>query len=266
MVRQQFLAILKAKGPMAKNLPGPVDMFGKRILFEDNHFIIVNKRPSEIVQGDKTGDVPLADIVKEYIRVKYQKPGAAFLGVAHRIDRPVSGLVIFARTSKGLARVNEMLRQHQLVKRYWAVVGEKPPMEEGHLEHFLRKNEKQNKSYTCSQDAPGAKNAILNYRLLADGDRYCLLEVELLTGRHHQIRAQLAAIGCPIRGDLKYGFPRSNPDGSIHLHARSLSFTHPVSRQEVRVVAPVPEGDKLWKYFEDINPTPNTQHPKANSQ
>lgn len=235
---------------MANHLQDPVEQFGQRVLFEDNHLIIVNKQSSEIVQGDKTGDVTLADLVREYIRVKYRKPGAAFIGVAHRIDRPVSGLVIFARTSKGLARINDLLKRHQLKKKYWAVVGGRPPQEEDSLEHYLRKNEKQNKSHVCDPAAPGAKKALLNYRLLAMGDRYSLLEVELLTGRHHQIRAQLAAIGCPIKGDLKYGFARSNPDGSIHLHARSLSFTHPVSGQEVHVVAPVPGGDSLWKHFE----------------
>jgi 23S rRNA pseudouridine1911/1915/1917 synthase len=236
---------------MADKPTDPVARFEQRVLYEDNHYIIVNKRPSEIVQGDKTGDVPLSDVVKEYIRVKYNKPGAAFLGVAHRIDRPVSGLVIFARTSKGLARINEMLRQHQLSKKYWAVVAEKPPETEGQLEHFLAKNEKQNKSYVCTEDAPRAKNALLKYRILGSSDRYYLLEVELLTGRHHQIRAQLAAIGCPIKGDLKYGFPRSNQDASIHLHARSLAFLHPVSKQRLEIVAPPPEGDPLWQYFGD---------------
>lgn len=231
----------------------PVEAFEKRVLFEDNHIIIVNKRSSEIVQGDKTGDMPLSDLVKEYIRVKYNKPGAAFLGVAHRVDRPVSGLVIFARTSKGLVRINEMLKQHQLKKKYWAVVQEKPPEPEGRLEHFLRKNEKQNKSYAVSDETGGAKKAVMNYRLIGSGERYWLLEVDLLTGRHHQIRAQLAAIGCPIKGDLKYGFPRSNENGSIHLHARSLEFVHPVSKQEIRVVAPLPEGDKLWEHFSTLN-------------
>lgn len=249
---------------MADKTTDPVARFGQRVLYEDNHFIIVNKRPSEIVQGDKTGDVPLSDVVREYIRVKYEKPGAAFLGVAHRIDRPVSGLVIFARTSKGLARINDLLRQHKVSKKYWAVVAERPPETEGQLEHFLAKNEKQNKSYVSKTDTPRAKKAILRYRLLDSSDRYFLLEVELLTGRHHQIRAQLAAIGCPIKGDLKYGSPRSNQDASIHLHARSLSFTHPVSKQEVEVVAPPPEQDPLWQYFgerlTDVNENPGDKN------
>lgn len=224
--------------------------FAPRVVYEDNHYVVVNKLPSEIVQGDKTGDRPLAELVREYIRLRYEKPGAAFLGVAHRIDRPVSGLVIFARTSKGLARINALLQKREVQKTYWAVVKDIPVPGQGQLVHFLARNEKQNKSYAVSESAPGAKRAVLNYRLLATGQRYSLLEVELLTGRHHQIRAQLSAIGCPIKGDLKYGSPRSNENGSIHLHARSVGFVHPVNGERIDLVAPVPPGDPLWAWFE----------------
>lgn len=227
----------------------PFAEFSKRVLYEDNHLLIVNKLPSEIVQGDKTGDVTLGEMVKAYIIKKYNKPGDAFLGVVHRIDRPVSGAVIFARTSKGLERLNEMLKNHELKKIYWAIVKTRPALDSDSLEHYLKKNEKQNKSYVVKADTEGAKLARLNYRVLGSGSHYHLIEVELLTGRHHQIRTQLAAIGSPVRGDLKYGFPRSNADGSIHLHARKISFIHPVSKEPVSVVAPVPEGDTLWEYF-----------------
>ncbi len=230
----------------------PVAAFNRRVLYEDNHLIIVNKVSSEIVQGDKTGDVPLSDLVKVYIRAKYNKPGDAFLGVAHRLDRPVSGAIVFARTSKGLTRINEMLRNHELKKLYWAVVKTRPPEVIGTLEHYLKKNEKQNKSYAVGAGVEGAKQAALNYKLLGSGNHYHLLEIELLTGRHHQIRSQLSAIGCPVRGDLKYGYPRSNSNGSIHLHAREIDFMHPVSKEQVRVVAPTPEGDTLWEYFENM--------------
>jgi len=226
----------------------PAESLPSRILFEDNHFIIVNKLPSEIVQGDKTGDMPLSDLVKAYIKQKYNKPGDVFLGLAHRIDRPVSGAVIFARTSKGLSRINRMLQERSLDKKYLAVVKNPPPEKKGLLTHYLRKNEKQNKSYVTAHEAPGSKKAELSYRLLASSDKYHLLEIELHTGRHHQIRAQLAAIGCPIKGDLKYGFPRSNVNGSIHLHAHKLAFQHPVSKAEVSVKAPAPE-DPLWDFF-----------------
>jgi 23S rRNA pseudouridine1911/1915/1917 synthase len=222
----------------------------ERILYEDNHIIVVNKLPSEIVQGDKTGDAPLSDLLKAYIAIKYKKPGNVFLGVVHRIDRPVSGAVIFARTSKALARLNAMLQKRELHKRYWAVVKNKPPEVEGILRHDLQKNEKQNKSYVVESGAPNSKRAELHYKLLAKSRDYFLLEVELITGRHHQVRAQLAAIGCPIKGDLKYGFDRSNPDASIHLHARSLSFTHPVKDEIINIIAPAPQ-DNLWKFFEE---------------
>ena len=218
------------------------------VIYEDNHIIIVNKRSSEIVQGDKTGDRTLAEKVKEYIKQKYHKPGNVFLGVVHRLDRPVSGLVVFARTGKALARLNEMFRTKEVKKTYWAIVGNCPSLPEGELCHWLVRNEKQNKSYAYDAEKPGAKQAILDYRLIGRSDRYYLLEVDLKTGRHHQIRCQLAKIGCPIKGDLKYGAPRSNPDGSISLHARRICFIHPVSKKEICVEAPLPE-DRLWHSF-----------------
>ena len=232
-----------------------------KVIYEDNHIIIVNKQSGEIVQGDKTGDRPLSDIVKDYIKEKYQKPGAVFLGVAHRLDRPVSGLVVFARTSKALARLNKMFAEGEVHKTYWAIVkrSERSEMrsersevrgernDEWHtLEHWLVRNEKQNKSYAYDHERPNAKKAILKYRALSHSDNYTLLEVNLMTGRHHQIRCQLAAMGCPIRGDLKYGAPRSNPDGSISLMARQVEFIHPVSKAPIVVEAPVP-NDTLWQ-------------------
>jgi 23S rRNA pseudouridine1911/1915/1917 synthase len=223
--------------------------FISRILYEDNHMIIINKLPSEIVQGDKTGDMPMSELVKAYIARKYKKPGNVFLGVVHRIDRPVSGAVIFARTSKGLARLNAMLQKRELQKKYWAVVKNEPPAPDGVLVHFLQKNEKQNKSYVVAENAPDSKKAELKYQHLCKSTDYHLLEVELITGRHHQVRAQLAAAGCPIKGDLKYGADRSNSDASIHLHARKLEFKHPVSGEIIKIVAPVPD-DKLWNFFE----------------
>ena len=218
------------------------------IVYEDNHLIIVNKTASEIVQGDKTGDVPLSETVKQYLKEKYNKPGNVFLGVAHRLDRPVSGLVVFAKTSKALGRLNEMFRGGEVKKTYWAIVKNMPPEPEGELVHYLVRNEKQNKSYAYDSEKPGSKKAILHYRLIGRSDNYCLLEVDLKTGRHHQIRCQLAKMGCPIRGDLKYGFPRSNPDGSICLHARRVRFVHPVSKELIEVVAPVPDSN-LWHAF-----------------
>lgn len=221
----------------------------EEILFEDNHIIIVNKRASDIVQGDRTGDVPLSEVVKHYIREKYNKPGEAFLGVVHRLDRPVSGAVIFARTGKALARLNEMIRDRKIAKIYWAVTSALPPDPEGHLIHYLKKNEKKNTSFAYGEPGGGRLKAELNYRHLGSSDNYHLLEIELLTGRHHQIRVQLAEIGCVVKGDLKYGAKRSNKDASIHLHARKLSFLHPVRKETVEIVAPVP-ADPLWKYFE----------------
>lgn len=220
------------------------------VLYEDNHIIAVNKSSSEIVQGDKTGDQPLSETIKLYLKEKYNKPGEVYLGVAHRLDRPVSGVVLFAKTSKALTRLNEMFRNHEVKKIYWAIVKEKPEQNEGRLEHFLTRNEKQNKSVAYDTMRSDAKKAALNYRLIAHSDIYYLLEVELETGRHHQIRCQLAKMGCPIKGDLKYGFSRSNPNGGISLHARLIEFIHPVSKQLVSVVAPVPENDSLWKAFE----------------
>ena len=219
------------------------------VLYEDNHIIIVNKTASEIVQGDKTGDVPLSETVKAYLKAKYQKPGNVFIGVTHRLDRPVSGLVVFAKTSKALSRLNEMFKNSQVRKTYWAVVKNAPREPEGELVHYLVRNEKQNKSYAYDTEKPGSKRAVLHYRLIGRSQNYFLLEVDLKTGRHHQIRCQLAKMGCPIKGDLKYGFPRSNPDGSICLHARRVSFEHPVSHERIEVEAPVPAGS-LWNGFE----------------
>lgn len=220
-----------------------------RILYEDNHLIVVNKMPAEIVQGDKTGDTPLSEWVKDYIAEKYQKPGNVFLGVVHRIDRPTSGAVVFARTTKSLTRLNAMFSSRNLQKTYWAVAKWNLPDTQGTLRHFLKKNEAQNKSFVVAENVVGAKNAEMVYKVLAASDHYSLIEVELLTGRHHQIRAQLASLGCPIKGDLKYGAERSNPDGSIHLHARSLKFQHPVSKEFIAVIAPVPD-EPLWRFFE----------------
>lgn len=216
------------------------------VVYEDNHIIIVNKTASEVVQGDKTGDVPLSETVKQYLKEKYHKPGNVFIGVTHRLDRPVSGLVVFAKTSKALSRLNEMFKNSEVKKTYWAIVKQTPAETEGELVNYLVRNEKQNKSYAYDTEKPGSKKAILHYRLIARSDNYSLLEVDLKTGRHHQIRCQLAKMGCPIKGDLKYGFPRSNPDGSICLHARRVRFVHPVSKELIDVVAPVP-SDNLWR-------------------
>ena len=223
-----------------------------KVIYEDNHIIIVYKESGEIVQGDKTGDTPLSDTVKTYIKERYAKPGAVFLGVVHRLDRPVAGLVVFARTSKALSRLNDMFRKGEVHKTYWAIVEMRK--EEGNtdkeewltLEHWLTRNEQQNKSYAHDREVPGSKKAVLRYRTLADGDRYKLLEVQLLTGRHHQIRCQLAAAGHPIKGDLKYGARRSNPDGSISLLAHRVEFVHPVSKQNISVESPLP-ADSLWQ-------------------
>ena len=224
------------------------------VVYEDNHIIIVYKESGEIVQGDKTGDRPLSDIVKDYIKEKYQKPGAVFLGVVHRLDRPVSGLVVFARTSKALTRLNNMFRDGEVHKTYWAIVSkteeERGEMDDSShtLEHWLVRNEKQNKSYAYDHEVPNSKKAILKYRIIGHSDRYTLLEVNLLTGRHHQIRCQLAAMGCPIKGDLKYGAKRSNPDGSISLLSHRVEFIHPVSKERIVVESPLP-NDPLWQTF-----------------
>ena len=216
-----------------------------QVVYEDNHIIIVYKESGEIVQGDKTGDEPLSERVKAYIKKKYAKPGDVFLGVVHRLDRPVSGLVVFARTSKALSRLNNMFRDGEVHKTYWALTKNLPPQEEGTLEHWLVRNEKQNKSYAYDREKPHSKRAVLKYRHIGSTDNYHLLEVLLLTGRHHQIRCQLSAMGCPIKGDLKYGAQRSNPDGSISLLARKVEFVHPVSKQPISVVSPLP-NDPLW--------------------
>ena len=219
------------------------------VVYEDNHIIVVNKTASEIVQADKTGDTPLSETVKQYLKEKYQKPGNVFLGVTPRLDRPVSGLVIFAKTRKALTRLHEMFRAGEVKKTYWAVVKNAPKESEGELVHFLVRNEKQNKSYAYDKEVPNSKKAVLDYRLIGRSENYYLLEVDLKTGRHHQIRCQLAKMGCPIKGDLKYGSPRSNPDGSICLHARRVRFVHPVSKELIELKAPLPEGN-LWKGFE----------------
>lgn len=219
------------------------------VLYEDNHIIIVNKTVSEIVQGDKTGDKPLSEIVKEWIKEKYNKPGNVFCGVTHRLDRPVSGIVVFAKTSKVLPRLNKMFQEKDIKKTYWAIVKNQPTEPIGTLTHYLVRNEKQNKSYAYDQEKPNSKKATLHYKLIAKSDKYNLLEIDLETGRHHQIRCQLAKMGCVIKGDLKYGADRSNPDGGISLHARSISFIHPVSKLLIEVTAPVP-SENLWKAFE----------------
>lgn len=223
------------------------------ILYEDNHIIAVNKKTSDIVQADKTGDAPLSSEVKAYIKAKYNKPGEVFLGIPHRIDRPVSGVVLFAKTSKALVRLNKMFQEHEreITKIYWAIVGNLPAKDEAKLVHYLTRDPEKNKSYAYNKPKHGAKEAVLEYKLINSGQRYYLLEVKLHTGRHHQIRCQLAKIGCPIKGDLKYGFPRSNEGGGISLHAREISFIHPVKQERVTITARPPLNDPLWKFFYD---------------
>ena len=216
-----------------------------QILHEDNHIVVVNKRVGDIVQGDKTGDKPLSEVVKEYIKEKYQKPGEVFLGVVHRLDRPTTGIVVFARTSKALTRLNELFSNRETQKTYWAVVKNKPEKNQDTLVHYLKRNEKNNTSKAHLKEVPESKKASLDYTIIKTLDNYFALEINLHTGRHHQIRAQLQAIGCPIKGDLKYGFDRSNTDGGIHLHARKLSFIHPVSREVIEIIAPTP-NDAIW--------------------
>lgn len=220
-------------------------------VYEDNHLIIVEKTPGEIVQGDKTGDTPLSETLKIWLKEKYNKPGNVFVGVVHRLDRPVGGLVVFAKTSKALQRLNDMFRNGDVDKTYHAIVANRPPLEEGTLENWVRSIEKTNKTLICNQNAKDAKKAVLKYKLIASGEKYHLLEIKLLTGRKHQIRAQLAAMGCPIKGDLKYGAPRSNPDGSISLRAVKIDFIHPVSKIPVSVSASIPH-DRLWIELEQI--------------
>ncbi|APQ19121.1 RluA family pseudouridine synthase [Maribacter hydrothermalis] len=216
-----------------------------QVLFEDNHLIIVNKRPGDIVQGDKTGDQPLSDTVKAFIKRKYNKPGNVYLGVVHRLDRPTSGIVVFAKTSKALPRLNKMFAEKNAKKTYWAIVKNMPSDPEKRLVHWMKRNTKQNKSYANTNEVPDSKKAILTYRVMRKLHNYYLLEIDLETGRHHQIRSQLTAIGCPIKGDLKYGFNRSNADGSIHLHARKLKLTHPVNKEPLEILAPLP-NDPIW--------------------
>lgn len=220
------------------------------LLYEDNHLLIVNKPSSEIVQGDKTGDIPLSEKGKLYLKEKYSKPGKVYLGVVHRLDRPTSGALIFARTDKALGRLNSMLREHKIKKTYWAIVEKAPELQQATLTNFLKKNPKNNKSYVVNKDTNGALEAILEYKVIAASDNYSLLEIELKTGRHHQIRAQLSHIGCIIKGDLKYGAKRSNEDASISLHARYLEFIHPIKKEALKITASVPKN-KLWQYFEN---------------
>lgn len=215
------------------------------MLHEDNHLIVVNKRVGDIVQGDKTGDKPLSEVVKEYLKEKYNKPGEVFLGVVHRLDRPTTGIVAFARTSKALSRMNELFSNRETQKTYWAVVKNKPEKSKDKLVHYLKRNEKNNTSKAHLKEVPDSKLASLEYQIIKELKNYTALEIELHTGRHHQIRAQLSAIGAPIKGDLKYGFDRSNPDGGIHLHARKLHFIHPVSKEEITIIAPTPD-DVIW--------------------
>lgn len=221
------------------------------ILYEDNHIVAVNKNSSDIVQGDKTGDEPLSEKVKAYIKEKYEKPGDVFLGVIHRLDRPVSGALLFARTSKALTRMNSMFSDKEVKKTYWAIVKEKPPKDFDTLNHYIVRDQKKNKSFAYEKEMKDSKQASLSYKLVASSDNYSLLEVDLHTGRHHQIRCQLAKIGCSIKGDLKYGFPRSNPDGGISLHSRKIEFVHPVKKEKIIVIADPPK-DSLWDYFLSI--------------
>lgn len=216
-----------------------------QVLFEDNHIIVVNKRAGDIVQGDKTGDTPLSEVVKEYIKDKYNKPGNVYLGVVHRLDRPTTGIVLFAKTSKALPRLNKLFKDKDAKKTYWAIVKNKPEKTTDKLVHWMRRNPKQNKSYAHKNEVPDSKKAILEYQVLQSLNNYHLLEIDLETGRHHQIRSQLSSIGSPIKGDLKYGFDRSNKDGSIHLHARKLEFEHPVKKEKISIIAPLPK-DSLW--------------------
>lgn len=217
-----------------------------QVLYEDNHLIVINKRVGDIAQGDNSGDKPLPDVVKEYLKEKYNKPGEVFLGVVHRLDRPTSGLILFAKTSKALTRMNDLFSSRETQKTYWAIVKNKPEKEEDTLVHYIKRNQQNNTSKAHKKEVPASKKASMSYQLIATLNNYYALEIELHTGRHHQIRAQLQAIGCPIKGDLKYGFDRSNPDGGIHLHARKLTFSHPVSKEEIQIIAPVPD-DIIWK-------------------
>ena len=220
-----------------------------KVIYEDNHLIVVNKRAGDIVQGDKTGDKPLSEVVKTFLKEKYNKPGNVYLGVVHRLDRPTTGIVLFSKTSKALPRLNKLFSEKKTAKTYWALVKNEPPKPKDTLVHYLKRNPKQNKSYAHKNEVPDSKKAILHYQVIKKLDNYFLLEIDLETGRHHQIRSQLSAIGCPIKGDLKYGFDRSNKDASIHLHARKLSLVHPVQKEEITFIAPLPD-EPLWKACE----------------
>lgn len=222
-----------------------------QIIFEDNHLLVINKKAGQLVQGDKTGDLSLLDLIKNFIKKRDQKPGNVFLGLVHRIDRPTSGLVIYAKTSKALSRLTQMVKNHEVKKTYWAIVAKETIPQSQRLVHYLQKNEKTNKATVFIKPTDKAKESVLNYQIIKTLDNYQLLEIDLETGRHHQIRAQLSKIGVPIKGDLKYGAPRSNPDGGISLHARKLEFEHPVTKEKVEIVAPVPENDAIWKACED---------------
>jgi len=239
--------------------PTIAQVIEKQILFEDNHLIILNKLSSQIIQGDKTGDIPLGELIKVYLKEKYNKPGEVYIGVVHRLDRPVSGCIIYAKTDKANKRMSRLFSKRDISKIYWAIVRNKPEKESDHIINFLRKNEQQNKTYVFEREIEGSYKAELKYKTLASSNNYHLLEVELITGKHHQIRAQLSAIGCPIKGDVKYGALRPNKNISISLHARSISFVHPVSKEPIKITAPVPE-ETLWQHFEYMlneNYTPN---------
>lgn len=241
-----IFGIQNYRGELAMDLKDRTTKNNLQILFEDNHLIAINKRCGDLVQGDKTGDKPLNEVVKSYLKEKYQKPGNVYLGVVHRLDRPTSGVLLFSKTSKALSRLNRQFAENKPQKIYWAVVKNAPPKQEDTLIHYLLRKPKINKSFAHLKEVSGSKKGILHYRVIQQLDHYFLLEIQLETGRHHQIRSQLSAIGCPIKGDLKYGAERSNPDGGIHLHARSLSLIHPVQKEEISFVAPVPENDSLW--------------------
>lgn len=232
-------------------MPGFDDKYGLEIIFEDNHLLVINKKPSQIVQGDKSGDKPLTELIKEYLKEKYNKPGNVYLGLIHRIDRPTSGLIVFAKTEKASIRLSKIFKNRELKKKYWAVVQKTPSETEGILVHYLKKNEVKNKSFVVKENTAGAKKAELKYNYIASSDKYHLLEVELITGRHHQIRCQLAHIGCIIKGDVKYGFDRANADLSIHLHARSIELVHPVKQTKLSLIAKPPK-DVIWDYFSNL--------------
>jgi len=227
------------------------NFFEDQVVYEDNHMIVINKKAGQLVQGDKTGDLSLLELIKDFIKKRDNKPGNVFLGLVHRIDRPTSGLVIYAKTSKALSRLTQMVKNREVKKTYWALAAKEMIAKSQRLIHYLQKNEKTNKATVFVKATEGAKESILTYNVIKTLDNYQLLEIDLETGRHHQIRAQLSKIGVPIKGDLKYGAPRSNPDGGISLHARKLNFIHPVTKEDVEIIAPVPQNDAVWKACED---------------